>query len=226
MEKRGGAQGNPQPGRRGWGAAGGAQGAAGRLCPGARSQPATPPGWGWKEDQPSSPATTFQVAGDCRRGREERGAGFVCLAPSYAFQQITENAAEGSSRAEFGTDKSRGRLSPISDASHVFVFPFPILAVPINHPGSAVGLSLPRAKGPGRRRGADAPVHGDTEPARDRCCVAGSRPAPAPALPVNGWGFVSGARYWENRRFLYGNGESAWDYYPHHPPPPTGARLR
>lgn len=33
-----------------------------------------------KEEQPSFPATTFQVSGDCWRGREERGAGFVCLA--------------------------------------------------------------------------------------------------------------------------------------------------
>lgn len=64
----------------------------------------------------------------CRGGREERGAGFVYLAQSYALKQVTENAAEGGSKAEFGTDKSRGRPSPVSDASHVFVFPFPILA--------------------------------------------------------------------------------------------------
>lgn len=36
------------------------------------------------------------------------GAGFVCLTQSYGLKQITENAAEGSSEAEFGTDKSRG----------------------------------------------------------------------------------------------------------------------
>lgn len=152
-KRRGKARGNPNPGlpcpagrvaergRLGWvckelrcsqetqqcgGAAGGAPGTA----PGALSQL---PGWSWKEDQLSFPATIFQVRGDCRRGREERGAGFVCLAQSYALKQITENAAEGSSKAEFSTDKSRGRPSPISDAGHVFAFPFPTLASPINH---------------------------------------------------------------------------------------------
>lgn len=190
MERRGKAQGNPNPGlpctAAGWqgqGSLGGSVRSPGAprgpgsmaepsdalpaAAPAALSQPAAPPGWSWKEDRSSFPATIFQVSGDCRRGREERGAGFVCLAQSYALKQITENAAEGSSKAEFGTDKSQGRLSPISDASHVFVFPFPILAFPINHRGSTMGLSLPRANGPERRRGADAPVHGDVETVRE-----------------------------------------------------------
>lgn len=152
MEKSGEARGSPDPalprraagvagpGGRGGGARspGAARGAAARrgrreALPG-RIVPARPSaGLGWTEEQPSFPATIFQATGGCGRGREERGAGFVCLAPSYAFKQITENAAEGSSRAEFGTDKSRGRRSPTSDASHVFVLPFPILAFPINH---------------------------------------------------------------------------------------------
>lgn len=156
-EKREKAQGNPNPGaplhgsgggraRGGWGGStrspsvprgpgstAGPPEALPGAAPGALSQPAAPPGWSWKEDRPSFPSTIFQVSGDCRGGREERGAGFVCLAQSYALKQITENAAEGSSKAEFGTDKSRGRLGPISDAGHVFVFPFPILAFHINH---------------------------------------------------------------------------------------------
>lgn len=62
----------------------------------ALSRAAALPGWSWSEEQPSFPATTFQVSGDCRRGREERGAGFVCLAQPCAVKQITANAAEGS----------------------------------------------------------------------------------------------------------------------------------
>lgn len=156
MAKRGKAQGNPNPGLpcsaagvAGPGEAGeGARGApafpgtqqhrgtvrgSAQRCSGRVGPACRTPGWSWKEDRSSFPATIFQVHGDCRRGREERGAGFVCLAQTYALKQITENAAEGSSKAEFGTDKSRGRLSLISDAGHVFVFPFPILAFPINH---------------------------------------------------------------------------------------------
>lgn len=47
-----------------------------------------------------------------------------------------------------------------------------------------MGLSLPRANGPRRRRGADAPVHGALEPARGRCRAAGSQPALSSSLLV------------------------------------------
>lgn len=53
-------------------------------------------GLGLKEEQLSLPASSARASGDCQRGREERGAGFVCLAQPCAVKQITANAAEGS----------------------------------------------------------------------------------------------------------------------------------